>query len=1357
MKNTHRRTDPRTLLPWFAAVALVVWNFPLLAAPITIRGQVLTAGGAPFPGATVELLPWDALQALVGDWSLGGKGASNLGAVVTAVTGAQGEIVLAAPRADVWVLRVGAPGQAPQLYPPFVLTHDTVVPPVTLELDRGLELTVRCVRDEEEGTTEPLAGVPVLALDRGHGGALSTLLPEKERRWFPAPRVGRTDARGRLRLPRGPLESVRLQVFTPGFESATAELSPASPATEILLSPAEPCALRVLRGSEKTPVVGVTVRVGDVVQAITDGDGRAVVYPSSAASDPPDDLFLISPDQAPYPVVEPCRGALDVWLPKPRDQTGQVVDGRTGVPISGAVVWRVGDLLTITLADRQGKFRLPRSDAPASGVAADAPGFGRGTVKSPNLSVKVPLLAHLTVAGRVRTTQGEPLVGAAVAVFPASWVVDQWVLSKQSDPASEGVKTWIDGSFSLTSAKPEEGLAVVATWPGYAPARRFFPAAPTEPVELVLGTGAGLAGTVLDEHDDPVEGATVGVFEIRRWHREVGAGGAPEFAGKTGSDGRFSVFHLPAAKFQIEIAAPGFASKLLKPVDLRETPEVVDLGTHVLRPGQTLSGVVRTTAGQPLPKARVSLQTSSNWRPSAVQSGIGVLTEDDGRFMLVDLPSSSRRRPLWVQAPGYASVVRGIELPVAEPLEIELAPAAELRGRVSNDAGEPVAGAEVAARRQIQPGLSYTQREVSTDEQGRFVFSDLGQGVWDVAVTARGYLSFESPSVTLESGDRVASLEILLGRGGIIYGTVVTADNRPALGAEIYYRQADPNYPFVLFTTVQADGAFQLSGLESGLYEVEARLGSSGRDYRIVELATGEAFVDLSLRPPVGIHGRVMDPQGEALPGALVMLKGEGFQEAHFAREDGRFEFGPLGAGTYSIRAQHAGFAPVPWTPYTLEEGETRDLEVRLLVGSVVVGTITGLSAAQIERTWVHLDPLDAGSFRRGKSGHPASDGTFRLEAISPGTWRASVEVKQGPRQERVVTLEPDQTEARMDFHFETGGEFGVRVFQDGNPVSGVTVTVGSGRGISRSVTDAQGLALLEDLREGTYPLQVNTPWGSVYQTTEVVHGGELSIEIPLGRLSGVVQSAAEGEALDRVEVIAQRSETAALVARPSRADLTNEEGEFSLQLIAGTYRVSVRREGFRVAWIDLEIAPFRDTSIQVKLFAVGDIVVSVRREDGSVPIGVAVIYLDAAGTLLLSQQRTPTGPEGVVTLSPVSGAHRIFVLAPQAGPRSVPIEQLEDGSRITLPMGGGLIVTSPILQRENRQATLYLFKASGTPWTPRDLGIPMDGWPLQQGVVESPMIAVGDWRYEVRVDDGRVWSGVFTIQPGQTTTIVVE
>src|SRR3954463_4383915 len=83
------------------------------------------------------------------------------------------------------------------------------------------------------------------------------------------------------------------------------------------------------------------------------------------------------------------------------------------------------------------------------------------------------------------------------------------------------------------------------------------------------------------------------------------------------------------------------------------------------------------------------------------------------------------------------------------------------------------------------------------------------------------------------------------------------------------------------------------------------------------------------------LRGRIVDPQGLALPGVTVTVTGPQGAKSVPTEADGRFTLPFLTPGAYSVRAELQGFKAAEQRNVTVSLGQTVDLNLKMEIGGV--------------------------------------------------------------------------------------------------------------------------------------------------------------------------------------------------------------------------------------------------------------------------------------------------------------------------------------------------------------------------------------------------------------------------------------
>ncbi|HEX8392860.1 MAG TPA: carboxypeptidase-like regulatory domain-containing protein [Longimicrobium sp.] len=96
------------------------------------------------------------------------------------------------------------------------------------------------------------------------------------------------------------------------------------------------------------------------------------------------------------------------------------------------------------------------------------------------------------------------------------------------------------------------------------------------------------------------------------------------------------------------------------------------------------------------------------------------------------------------------------------------------------------------------------------------------------------------------------------------------------------------------------------------------------------------------------VTGRVVDPAtGEPVPGAMVLMRGEGTERRSLADSAGNYVIRAQRPGSYVLVAERVGYGAAPSAPIRLEEGETVRHDLRAGSGRVLLEAITATGRAR--------------------------------------------------------------------------------------------------------------------------------------------------------------------------------------------------------------------------------------------------------------------------------------------------------------------------------------------------------------------------------------------------------------------------
>ncbi len=464
-----------------------------------------------------------------------------------------------------------------------------------------------------------------------------------------------------------------------------------------------------------------------------------------------------------------------------------------------------------------------------------------------------------------------------------------------------------------------------------------------------------------------------------------------------------------------------------------------------LVPGWPLTGHVRDEAGAPLPQARITAIHRLHSRFFETLSG------EDGRFRLGPLPpgpylvlfSQQGRLPAVEQVDGNG-----------EELNATLSRERRLSGRVVHE-GQPVAGAQVHVEGHFgfELDLSTVEvgpRDVLTDAQGRFTFSGLRRGTYEL--TALRDEQGAAARVSLDQEDTEAVME--LGTSFHLEGLVRDEAGHPIEGAIVTFKMytREPFSVELRHTTTDARGRYWLGPLT----RQTGQLAVSAKHYvdveQSVEVSRRSARWDVTLRSAVLVEGRVVDARGEPLRDVGLYLDWVGEPSmmpvpwplrGDSSDADGRFSLDAPIPGPYTLMVT-GGALQVP--PLRVM-APTRQLRVVVARGAAVTGRLLEEAGSPVHRAEIRVFSPRSGNtplLDLEKNTFVDLQGRFRLEHLTPGRYllQALGDPKTSIRHSTRWVEVKEEEEVEAVLHLPPGHPLSGQVVDtEGRPIEGARVS----------------------------------------------------------------------------------------------------------------------------------------------------------------------------------------------------------------------------------------------------------------------------------------------------------------------------
>jgi protocatechuate 3,4-dioxygenase beta subunit len=629
-----------------------------------------------------------------------------------------------------------------------------------------------------------------------------------------------------------------------------------------------------VRDRSRSPITGARIRLwkssnSGATQAVTSADGSFHAPPLDPG------LYSIAVSAAGYrasdsiqrTIVPGAPSTLEIVLDPAASCTGSVSspDGRG---LEGAVV-------TVTAPDeangRSSTGRYSRATSrtttkPDGAFAADglAPGSYRLRIEHPLYQPSEELISVPRDGLRFVLKEGSELNGTVIEEGGGS-VMGATVALERADKGPEIIKSSFsdaEGKFTLrglpkgaftlrASLEVEDGedrTASLAVDTGSG-----------QPVVLRFPKGLSISGAVVDANGATIAGATVAARTDSKESRSRRHDRSRAVAISTDA-GTFRIEHLKEGNYSISAMKDGF-----QPSDI---DRAVTAGDQTVR---------LTLLRAPHIKGRVLKPDGSPVQSFEVD---GRAVSDSGGKFDIPVPDAealqyeaSQSKPLvvHVHAAGFSTARRELSSQLTQDFDlgdIPLSAARTVAGKVVDEAtGAALAGVAIAVSPPDDNGATWwrgAEPSAFSDGEGKFKFAADA----DIVLRARrdGYAPWSS------SGSVPDQLTIALKAGSRIAGSVHSKSGEPlkdlAVWALMPGERSSPGQ-----ATTGADGAFEISGLAPGTYQVHV---VSKRPFTAMTATvpeTGLARADFVERS--GGASMVLSFEGENEPSWHVLVPGE--------------------------------------------------------------------------------------------------------------------------------------------------------------------------------------------------------------------------------------------------------------------------------------------------------------------------------------------------------------------------------------------------------------------------------------------------------------------------------------------------
>lgn len=294
--------------------------------------------------------------------------------------------------------------------------------------------------------------------------------------------------------------------------------------------------------------------------------------------------------------------------------------------------------------------------------------------------------------------------------------------------------------------------------------------------------------------------------------------------------------------------------------------------------------VLDATTGQPIPGAEI--------RAISREGSAKVTTNENGKAM-AGLPKPETTyltikasHPLYVptRARWYQ---KKQSFPIPTAFDLTLEPGHTIGGQIVNDLGQPVEEAKVtlllAERTRHQEGSPIVdahlwKQTVTTDNAGRWSYGQAPKNLEALGIKVTHPLYVEKivniiPETQEETTLLAQQNVITLDTGASVVGRVLGPDGQPVADAGVKIRATRIGNARAAVTNTDPEGRFFFPAVENGTMTLLADAPGKGPGLIRYELEGEAPLIEVPLEKPQRVFGRVIDPEGKPVPGAMISME----------------------------------------------------------------------------------------------------------------------------------------------------------------------------------------------------------------------------------------------------------------------------------------------------------------------------------------------------------------------------------------------------------------------------------------------------------------------------------------------------
>lgn len=687
----------------------------------------------------------------------------------------------------------------------------------------------------------------------------------------------------------------------------------------------------------------------------------------------------------------------------------------------------------------------------------------------------------------------------------------------------------------------------------------------------------------------------------------------------TDTNGEYTVEGLASGNYQLNVQADGYQTAV--------SAFVVNSGgtTQLNFSLSNLTGSVTGVAldsqtSNPIAGATVSIYQGNSLITS-------VLTDTNGQYNLPNLSPGTYN--IVTSAANYQTSIQTLTVQSGSPISNNISLTnnpGTINGQIADsNTLLPVQGVTI----QVSSGQVVIASTI-TDSQGQYAINNLPAGNYVVTISGPNYQTVVQSLILAPSQTSTISLS-LQPSPGVLSGNVSDALSQPLVNATVYVLQGST---LISSTLTDSLGNYSIDGIPEGNFTVEAvaagyQFGTSSLN---VTAGSSNTVNFILQQNPGSIQGNATDGTNPIAGAAVLISRGDIVVASTFTDNQGNFFVTNLPDGSYTVQVSATNFQTgIQGIQVAANVIATTNFTLQTLPSSIV-GTVTSDTLLPFPgmRVTTYSNNIPVLSVLTNVNGQ------YVLNGLAPGNYVVKVEAPDYQTAVSGILLAPNTT-ATVNFVLspQPGSIIGVAKDANGNPLSGVVVTILQNNVVISTVTTGQdGSYTVAGLAPGSYTATVAAP---AYQTNTqgivVIPNNSVALDFTLQ----AQPSSIAGTALDVGSAPISGAQIAVLQNGSIVATaVTANDGSFNIAgLGTGSYVVVISASQFQTTSIGIILAAGQELNLTVTLLADIGAIQGVVQDTSSLPLANATIIISQSSIVITTVIADSNGAYTVPNLPP--------------------------------------------------------------------------------------------------------------------------